>query len=349
MKNPYFLPQKEKESQLLNELNRLTHHHQQQCPEYARLLDLFYGGRLDYSSLAELPYLPVNLFKTHDLLSIPRDQIFKILKSSGTTSSHPSKIFLDAATAQRQTHALAEIITSYLGETRLPMLVVDTPNLIKDRQSYSARGAALVGMMTFGRDFFYALDDSMALDRAGVERWLQQHQGRPILIFGMTYMVWEYFLQQIEPLAIPQGIVMHTGGWKKMHEKAVDNAAFKEELLRKTKISRCHNFYGMVEQVGSVFVECEVGYLHCPEFADLIVRNPNDWRESEQEGVIQVLSTLPTSYPGHSLLTEDLGIISKVDNCPCGRKGKAFQVLGRVPQAEIRGCSDTYAMAGDSR
>ena len=62
-----------------------------------------------------------------------------------------------------------------------------------------------------------------------------------------------------------------------------------------------------------------------------------------EAGIIQVVSLLPKSYPGHSLLTEDEGVILGQDDCPCGRKGKYFKVLGRLKQAEIRGCSDTYA------
>ncbi|MHB8062980.1 MAG: LuxE/PaaK family acyltransferase [Ruminiclostridium sp.] len=52
---------------------------------------------------------------------------------------------------------------------------------------------------------------------------------------------------------------------------------------------------------------------------------------------------IPRSYPGHALLTEDKGIILGEDDCPCGRFGKYFKVTGRIPKAEIRGCSDTYA------
>ena len=54
------------------------------------------------------------------------------------------------------------------------------------------------------------------------------------------------------------------------------------------------------------------------------------------------LSLLPKSYPGHNLLTEDIGIILGEDNCHCGIKGKYFEVEGRIPNAEVRGCSDAY-------
>ena len=54
------------------------------------------------------------------------------------------------------------------------------------------------------------------------------------------------------------------------------------------------------------------------------------------------MSILPKSYPGHSILTEDEGVLLGIDDCSCGRKGKYFEVLGRIKNVEIRGCSDTY-------
>jgi hypothetical protein len=54
------------------------------------------------------------------------------------------------------------------------------------------------------------------------------------------------------------------------------------------------------------------------------------------------VSCLPTSYPGHSLLTEDLGIIHGADLSGTVMKGRSFEILGRVPRAELRGCSDTF-------
>jgi hypothetical protein len=101
----------------------------------------------------------------------------------------------------------------------------------------------------------------------------------------------------------------------------------------------------MVEQVGSIFVECSQGHLHTPIYADVIIRDSLSFEPVPfgHQGLIQVLSTLPKSYPGHSLLTEDLGTILGEDDCPCGWKGKYFSVAGRLPKAELRGCSDTFA------
>ena len=79
-------------------------------------------------------------------------------------------------------------------------------------------------------------------------------------------------------------------------------------------------------------------------FSDVIIRRPIDFTEADigEKGIVQVVSTIPESYPGHSILTEDEGMILGIDDCDCGRKGKYFKINGRIKNAEIRGCSDTY-------
>ena len=98
----------------------------------------------------------------------------------------------------------------------------------------------------------------------------------------------------------------------------------------------------MIEQIGTVFLEGPSGNsLYCPDFADVVIRNPETWEEQPvgEPGVIEVVSTLPRSYPGHVLLTEDLGVCNGIDDGDW--PGKHFSVLGRLPKAEARGCSDT--------
>ena len=139
-------------------------------------------------------------------------------------------------------------------------------------------------------------------------------------------------------------MIIHSGGWKKLEAEKVDNATFKMECENIVSGSQVHNFYGMAEQVGSVFIECEYGHLHAPNMSDILVRRPHDLSLADhgEAGIIEVLSALPSSYPGHAILTEDMGRIIGEDNCQCGWKGKYFEVLGRIPKVEVRGCSDTH-------
>jgi len=336
-----------KRAWLLDGLNRLTALHRAQCAPYARILDGLWAAE-SAASLEEVPWLPVRMFKLMDLKSIADDQVSRTLVSSGTTGAAVSRIFLDADTARAQARALTRIFSHFAGAKRMRMLVVDDASFLRDRSRFNARAAGILGFSNFGRDHLYLLDEDLQPDWDALEQWLQTHPDEPVLLFGFTFIVWQSFVQAARragrQIRFPAGsMLVHGGGWKKMDEQKVDNAAYKAALSETFGIERVHNYYGMVEQVGSIFFECEHGHLHAPAYADVIVRDLQDLAPVPHgtTGAIQVLSLLPESYPGHSLLTEDLGVIHGEDDCACGRPGKYFAVLGRIKNVEIRGCSDT--------
>lgn len=341
----YRLSQVEKEQSLLAQFQALSIQHYQTCKEYRSIVDA-YGGLKAYERVSDFPFLAVRLFKYLDLKSVAQDQVFKVLTSSGTTSELRSRIYLDKETAAKQSKALVKILQQFIGKQRLPMMMVDHAELTASPSSFSARAAGVQGISLFGRDTTYLLDPEMNLDIDRFLKFCQQYEGQTVLIFGFTFMVWQNLLQYLEHndirVSLPKGILIHSGGWKKLQQIAVDNDSFKARVKDRLGIAKVHNFYGMVEQTGSIFMECEQGVLHVSDFGDVIIRDASNWRECEpnEQGVIQVLSTLPNSYPGHNILTEDLGTLLGVDDCPCGRLGKYFRVDGRVSQAELRGCSD---------
>ncbi|KPF73763.1 acyl-protein synthetase [alpha proteobacterium AAP81b] len=344
--DPFALARAEKQALLGAELAVLTQHHRDHCGAYDAIL-ASYGTTPPGGAGA--PLIPVSQFKLHNLASVAPAQVFKTMTSSGTTGQAPSRIVLDADTARLQTRALARIVTSFIGPQRLPMLIIDNPATVKDRRTFSARGAGILGLMTFGRDHHYALtDETMAIDWPSIEAFAEKYAGQSILAFGFTFMVWKHLLQRLEAegrrLPFENAILIHSGGWKKLEAEKVSNDQFKAVAQARAGFARVHNFYGMVEQTGSVFMECEAGRLHAPLFADIAFRDPVDWHElpAGQPGIVQVMSVLPRSYPGHSLLTEDLGELIGEDDCPCGRNGRTFRIHGRLAKAEVRGCSDTF-------
>jgi hypothetical protein len=348
--DPYCLDRVKKQQMLCDILYRMTINHTQKGEAYRNVINALplqiHGG---ISDITQLPMLPVRLFKYHELKSVPDESVIKTLTSSGTTSQIVSRIFLDKETSLLQTKALVNIVKSFIGSKRLPMILVDTSNIIKDRTSFSARGAGLLGLTNFGRDHFYLLNEEMDIDQNGLQQFLERHKEEKILLFGFTFMIWKYFYEACKradtKIDLGESILIHSGGWKKLQESAVDNGVFKSSLKDQLGVKSIYNFYGMVEQVGSIYMECQEGYLHSPNFADIIIRDPISLQPLPigHTGVIQTLSILPRSYPGHSLLTEDSGVILGEDDCVCGRKGKYFKVFGRLPAAELRGCSDTHA------
>ena len=347
---PYSLAVDAKRRMLDERLCALTEHHRSRCKEYAKMLDAInYRGAASYY---DIPFLPVRLFKELELKSIPDEAVVKTMTSSGTTGQAVSKIYLDRITSSNQQKAMIKIVSDFTGSSRMPMIIIDCPGVIKNRAMFSARGAGILGFSMFGTKKIYALDDDMKLDVEGLKEFLEIHKGEQILLFGFTFMIWQHFYKELVHLReegiifdLSAAILIHGGGWKKLIAEAVSPEEFHQRLKDVCGLDSIHDYYGMVEQTGCIYMECECGHLHASIFSDVIARRAEDFSPCDigERGIVQVVSTIPESYPGHSLLTEDEGVILGEDDCPCGRKGKYFKIIGRLKNAELRGCSDTYA------
>lgn len=346
--SPYSQEREEKQQLMTKQLCELAKFHYGHCDSYKKIIDML-GYDLDtVASYDELPFLPVRLFKELELKSIPDKEVFKIMTSSGTTGQAVSKIYLDRETANKQQKTLVKIMGSFVGKKRLPMLIIDSSAVLKNRTMFSARGAGILGFSILASDRAYALDEDMNLDMEGIQKFLKKHEGKQILLFGFTFMIWQHFykalLEHGEKLDLSKGILIHGGGWKKLQQEAVEPSQFHQALEQLCGLKKIHDYYGMVEQTGCIYMECECGHLHASIFSDVIARRSKDFSicQHGEEGILQVLSMIPKSYPGFSILTEDKGTILGEDDCPCGRKGKYFKIAGRLKNAEVRGCSDTY-------
>ena len=85
--------------------------------------------------------------------------------------------------------------------------------------------------------------------------------------------------------------------------------------------------------------------MHASENSSAIVRDPITHRllDHSHTGLLQVFSTIQKSYPGHSLLTEDVGRTFEGSDCGCGCNRVIVEIDGRLARAEVRGCSDAYS------
>ncbi|MBQ8951842.1 MAG: acyl-protein synthetase [Eubacterium sp.] len=350
---PYSLNKEEKSELITKELIELTRYHKEACKEYDRFLKAMNYDESMVKGPEDIPFYPVRLFKDVDLLSIPREDVFKTMTSSGTTGQRVSKIFVDKETAMIQQKVLIKILSDYWGKKRLPMLVIDSKETVRNRQMFTARGAAIMGLQIVARDIVYALNDDMSLNVDAVRDFLEKYSGQRFIMFGFTFIVWQHLYKafeenppfDIKSYDLSDVFLMTGGGWKKLVSDSISQDEFKARMRETLGIGHFLDHYAMVEQTGCIYAECECGHLHASNYSDVIVRDPEDFsvKGIGEKGIIQTVSVLPHSYPGHSLLTEDEGLILGEDDCPCGRKGKYIQILGRLKSAEIRGCSDTYA------
>ena len=225
--NPFSLKKEKKKKLFLNYQKKISLHHSKKCSAYKKIIDNKNIKKI--LSLNDLPYLSVNLFKQTNLSSIRDDQKFKTLTSSGT-SGQKSQIVLDKNTAFLQQEALLKITNNFLGNERLPMIIVDNENTIKNKKSFSARGAAINGFSIFGKEKCFILDDKLEIDENKLNKFLKKYPKERYLIFGFTFQIWKYFLNNKKIKINNNCIFLHGGGWKKMQDFSDDNSLFINEL-----------------------------------------------------------------------------------------------------------------------
>ena len=278
----------------------------------------------------------------------------RVLQSSATTTGIPSKIYLDKKTSIRQTQGLISTLSNFLGLTRRPMLIIDDEDSNKKGDSITARGAAIRGISAFASKIFYVMDKDKEELKLNIDRlraFERKYKDEKIIVYGFTYILWSKFLKVLKKeqiqLNMPNIKLLHSGGWKKLISEKVEKEVFSDTAadIFNTSVSNIIDFYGMVEQLGIVFVDCQYGHKHVPNFAEIIIRDIQTLEEVDfgGSGLIEVMSILGTSYPSQAILTEDIGEYIGIDDCPCGRHGKYFIFKSRVDKAEIRGCGDTFA------
>ena len=324
----------------LSDINLLTSLHYANNTTYRHFVESLFSS-VEAESLEDVPYLPVTAFKGRRLKSVRNNEIYKVMYSSGTGVGGKSEIVLDRETARLQTDSLVREFGKFFGRSRLHLLVLEQP---PSSETFSASNAALSGFSMFSKSVSYALDRNGKLDLRAIEDFILKSKSSRCFLFGFTFEVWRT-VNQMRSLGvdflIEDSFLLHGGGWKKLIAEAVSSAHFAEVIKSTLGVREVHNYYGMVEQTGTIYLGCSAGFLHAPDSGDFLIRDPLtlDVVKSGEPGVIQVFSTLQRSYPGHSLVTEDLG--HEVPGlCPCGNLGRRLVVLGRLDRAEVRGCSD---------
>ena len=123
--DPYSLIPEEKNSLFIKCISESIKFHYENCIEYKNYCKKKNFHPDNIIDLSSIPYLPVDIFKKITLLSVPKSEIIKILKSSATTSNLPSVIHLDKKTANRQMISLNSIIRNFLGDEKMNFIILD--------------------------------------------------------------------------------------------------------------------------------------------------------------------------------------------------------------------------------
>ena len=184
-RSPYSLDNRWRRTCFRDIVADLSRHHYENCVHYRNILAALNIDPTAPAELAELPFLPVGLFKRFDLLSVPAIDVTRTLTSSGTSRSSRSRIFIDRETSILQMRALSRIVTSFIGERPLPLLIIDAPRASDDEADYGARAVAIQGFQLFGGAGQFRADGAVRPD-VGVSRNFCGRCRQDVLISGFT-------------------------------------------------------------------------------------------------------------------------------------------------------------------
>ena len=342
-----------KEKKIIEILKLQIKHHRKNCQIYNNWYSKnnFLQPEM-IKKYEDVPFLPSAVFKKFLLKSTTQKN--KIITSSGSSGQSKSSIYIDSSTSNLQKISLSKLLMNVLGNKRRTFFIVDIePTENFQHNIISARYAGMTGYLMAASSKIYLLkfdkNNKLILNKKSIQKLFELIEKEPIVIIGYTYMLWEYLLnsQQLnfQKLDCDKNFkIIHFGGWKKLENKSVSKENFNTKILKLFKInpSAILDIYGFSEQLGNIFISRGLGGCNVNSFSHVLIRNPKTLRIANdgEEGFLQFLSILPLSYPGFSILNDDIGYISK------RKKNKnvetlEFKIKSRLAKLEPRGCGDT--------
>ncbi len=293
-------------------------------PIYARFLEYLGKSPRSVQSPAEIPYLPVELFKTQ-ILKTGHWHEQLVFTSSGTTGSIPSRHFLRDADFYRR-HA-QRTFEAFYGPLKNRAVLALLPSYLE------RRGSSLVFMARHFIEQSGQAESGFYLDDyEGLRQMLERlkNSGRPLLLLGVTFALLAFAERHPIPLSGEQCILMETGGMKGRGPEYTREEVH-ERLRRAFGLRQIHSEYGMTELLSQAYSTGEGRFRTPPALRIRIrdLRDPFAERQKGHSGGIDIadLANIDTlSF----IATQDIG--RQFDD-------GSFQILGRSDGSELRGCN----------
>ena len=273
-------------------------------------------------SLQEIPFLPIEFFKSKKIISQDSDYE-ETFTSSGTTGSQVSRHFVKDLSIYEtsflngfqqfygnlEDYAVLALLPAYL-ERKGSSLVYMANDFIK-RSKYKESGFYLDNL----KELANTLQD---LEERGIKT----------LLIGVSFALLD--LAEKFPLQLKNTIVMETGGMKGRRKEMV-RTELHEKLKRGFGVSKIHSEYGMTELLSQAYSKGD-GIFKTPSWMKVIIRDINDAQNldfNKKSGAINIIDL--ANYNSCSFIaTDDMGKHVNDDE---------FELIGRVDNSDIRGCN----------
>lgn len=273
------------------------------------------------SCLEEIPFLPIQFFKSHQILST-KNTVETIFTSSGTTGNTTSKHFVTDLSIYEKSYVNA--FTNFYGDIKDYLVLGLLPSYLE------RSGSSLIYMVNdFIQKSKYPESGFYLSDFEKLKEELEKYDGkRKILLIGVSFALLD-FVEQFQ-LNLKSTVVMETGGMKGRRKEMI-----REELHQKLRkgfgVENIHSEYGMTELLSQAYSNGN-GIFNCPSSMKILIRNtdnPLEILKQNQTGGINVID-LANVNSAAFIATQDLG--KQIGD-------NQFQILGRFDDSDVRGCN----------
>ena len=274
------------------------------------------------NSLRDIPFIPIEFFKSHDILS-SKEPIVKTFTSSGTTGSRTSKHFITDLTIYEDSFNIA--FQEFYGNPEDYAILALLPSYLeRDGSSLIYMANNLIADSKHPKSGFYLhnLEDLAQTLKA------LDASGQKTLLIGVSFALLD--LVDAYSFQLENTIVMETGGMKGRRKEMI-REELHEILSKGFGVNNIHSEYGMTELLSQAYSNGQ-GVFNCPKHMKILIRDPEDaltYLTKGKTGGIYVID-LANLNSCSFIATQDLGKqISETD----------FEILGRFDHSDVRGCN----------
>jgi phenylacetate-coenzyme A ligase PaaK-like adenylate-forming protein len=271
---------------------------------------------------SEVPFLPIEFFKTQDVLCNAKKDDFIVFTSSSTTSQTPSKHIVSDISVYEK--SFMKGFNSVYGKPSELAILALLPNYLeRNGSSLVYMFDKLIKLSNNPMSGFF-LEDKTIIDKIQA---LKQ-QNKKVLLIGVTYALLDLAEKGIE--LNDNFMVMETGGMKGRREELLKEELH-EILKKKFAVSAIHSEYGMTELLSQAYSKGD-GVFDCPPWMKILVRDIDDplsYVKENKTGGINVID-LANINSCSFIATQDLGRL---------KSNGQFELMGRFDNSDVRGCN----------
>lgn len=273
-------------------------------------------------SLQQIPFLPIQFFKSHDVVS-NTDAAEETFTSSGTTGMLTSKHLVTDASVYEESYRKG--FSQFYGNIENYAILALLPSYLeREGSSLIYMVEDLIQLSNHPESGFY-LHNHEDLIKKLLEL---ENAGQDVILIGVTYALLD--LIEKHQFQLQNTIIMETGGMKGKRKEMI-REELHQQLCKGFSVSAIHSEYGMTELLSQAY-SLGNGVFECPSWMQILIRDTEDpltYIANGKTGGINVID-LANINSCSFIATQDLG--KKNPN-------NSFEVLGRFDNSDIRGCN----------